>query len=47
MVESDISAYFENISQPLLADILRQFAPHQLHLINLLMEMLSSGRHHP
>ena len=41
MVESDISAYFENISHPLLADILRQYAPHQLHLINLLMEMLS------
>ena len=41
MVESDISAYFENISHPLLADILRQCAPHQLHLINLLMEMLS------
>jgi hypothetical protein len=42
MVESDISAYFENISHPLLADILRQCAPHQLHLINLLMEMLSA-----
>lgn len=41
MVESDISAYFENISHPLLADILRQYAPQQLHLINLLMEMLS------
>ena len=41
MVESDISAYFENISHPLLADILRQYAPSQLHLINLLMEMLS------
>lgn len=41
MVESDISAYFENISHPLLADILRQYAPYQLHLINLLMEMLS------
>jgi hypothetical protein len=41
MVESDISAYFENISHPLLADILRQYAPHQLHLINLLMEMLA------
>jgi hypothetical protein len=41
MVESDISAYFENISHPLLADILRQHAPHQLHLINLLMEMLA------
>ena len=41
MVESDISAYFESISHPLLADILRQCAPHQLHLINLLMEMLS------
>ncbi|MBI3392578.1 MAG: hypothetical protein HY039_05255 [Nitrospirae bacterium] len=41
MVESDISAYFENISHPLLADILRQCAPSQLHLINLLMEMLS------
>jgi hypothetical protein len=41
MVESDISAYFENISHPILADILRQYAPHQLHLINLLMEMLS------
>ena len=41
MVESDISAYFENISHPLLADTLRKSAPHQLHLINLLMEMLS------
>lgn len=41
MVESDITAYFENISHPLLADILRQYAPGQLHLINLLMEMLS------
>jgi hypothetical protein len=41
MVESDISAYFENISHPLLADILRQYAPSQLRLINLLMEMLS------
>jgi hypothetical protein len=41
MVESDINAYFENISHPLLADILRQYAPYQLHLINLLMEMLS------
>jgi retron-type reverse transcriptase len=41
MVESDITAYFENISHPLLADILRQCAPGQLHLINLLMEMLS------
>ena len=41
MVESDISAYFENISHPLLADILRQYAPGQLHLINLLMEMLA------
>jgi hypothetical protein len=41
VVESDISAYFENISHPLLADILRQYAPSQLHLINLLMEMLS------
>ena len=41
MVESDISAYFENISHPLLADILRQYAPYQLRLINLLMEMLS------
>jgi hypothetical protein len=29
------------ISHPILADILRQYAPHQLHLINLLMEMLS------
>ena len=41
MVESDISAYFENISHPLLADILRKYAPSQLHLINLLMEMLA------
>jgi Reverse transcriptase (RNA-dependent DNA polymerase) len=41
MVESDISAYFENISHPLLADILRQYAPSQLRLINLLIEMLS------
>lgn len=41
MVESDISAYFENISHPLLADILRKYAPYQLHLINLLMEMLA------
>jgi hypothetical protein len=41
MVESDISAYFENISHPLLADILRYYAPSQLRLINLLMEMLS------
>ncbi len=41
MVESDISAYFENISHPLLADILRQYAPQQLRLINLLMEMLA------
>jgi len=41
MVESDISAYFENISHPLMADILRQYAPQQLHLINLLMEMLA------
>ena len=41
MVESDISAYFENISHPLLADILRQYVPSQLRLINLLMEMLS------
>lgn len=41
MVESDISAYFENINHPLLADILRQFAPQQLRLINLLMEMLA------
>ncbi len=30
MVESDISAYFENISHPLLADILRQYAPQQI-----------------
>jgi len=42
MVESDISAYFENISHPLLADILRQHAPQQLRLINLLMEMLAT-----
>lgn len=41
MVESDISAYFENISHPLLADILRKYSPYQLHLINLLMEMLA------
>ncbi len=41
MVETDISAYFENISHPLLVDILRKYAPHQLRLINLLMEMIS------
>ncbi|MCG6534101.1 MAG: RNA-directed DNA polymerase [Syntrophales bacterium LBB04] len=41
MVESDISAFFENISHPLLADILREHAPQQLRLINLLMEMLA------
>lgn len=41
MVESDISAYFENISHPLLADILRTYAPAQLRLVNLLMEMLT------
>lgn len=41
MVESDISAYFENISHPLLADILRTYAPGQLRLVNLLMEMLA------
>ena len=42
MVEADIAAYFENISHPLLADVLRQHAPQQLKLINLLMEMLST-----
>ena len=41
LVESDITAYFENISHPLLADVLRQHAPYQLRLINLLMEMIS------
>lgn len=41
LVESDITAYFENISHPLLADVLRQHAPQQLRLINLLMEMIS------
>lgn len=42
LVESDITAYFENISHPLLADVLRQHAPHQLRLINVLMEMIST-----
>jgi reverse transcriptase-like protein len=42
LVESDISAFFENISHPLLADVLRQHAPHQLRLINVLMEMIST-----
>jgi hypothetical protein len=42
LVESDITAYFENISHPLLADVLRQHAPQQLRLINLLMEMIST-----
>jgi hypothetical protein len=42
LVEADITAYFENISHPLLADVLRQHAPHQLRLINLLMEMIST-----
>lgn len=42
LVESDIAAYFENISHPLLADVLRQHAPQQLPLINLLMEMIST-----
>lgn len=41
MVETDISAYFENISHPLLADILRKYAPYQLRLINLLIEIIS------
>ena len=41
MVESDISAYFENISHPLLAGHSAANASGQLHLINLLMEMLS------
>lgn len=40
--ESDITAYFENISHPLLADVLRQHAPRQLRLINVLMEMIST-----
>jgi len=42
LVESDITAYFENISHPLLADVLRQHAVHQLRLINVLMEMIST-----
>jgi hypothetical protein len=42
LVESDITAFFENITHPLLADVLRQHAPHQLPLINLLMEMVSA-----
>ncbi len=42
LVESDITAYFENISHPLLADVLRQHAPNQLRLINVLMEMIST-----
>jgi hypothetical protein len=42
LVESDITAYFENISHPLLADVLRQHAPYNLRLINLLMEMIST-----
>jgi len=42
LVESDIASYFENISHPLLADVLRQYAPGQLPLINLLMEMIST-----
>jgi hypothetical protein len=40
LVESDITAFFENISHPLLADVLRQHAPQQTRLINLLMEMI-------
>jgi hypothetical protein len=42
LVESDITAYFENISHPLLADVLRQHAVRQLRLINVLMEMIST-----
>lgn len=41
LVETDISAYFENISQPLLADVLQQYAPNQIRLINLLIKMIS------
>ncbi|HEX4373795.1 MAG TPA: RNA-directed DNA polymerase, partial [Puia sp.] len=42
LIESDIAAFFENINHPLLADVLRQHAPKQLPLINLLMEMISA-----
>jgi len=42
LVESDITAYFENINHPLLADVLRQNAHHQLRLINVMMEMIST-----
>ena len=42
LVESDIAAFFENVSHPLLADVLRQHAPSQMPLINLMMEMIST-----
>lgn len=41
LVETDISSYFENISHPLLADVLVKYAPEQIRLVNFLRMMLS------